>query len=217
MASEREKEVSIVEILKFDSGQSPKGRRGRAGYVSILAAGLFVAAIGSTFAATITINSNTSLEYGQGVSSTVTCSDSVVIIPENQFVNNADPSLRAFRLLSITALDTRTASTSTGLGNCIGKTIKFTAYGNSDNTAIRLFDSDGNGSNSAGDIFACRANITGYSASKIQGNLTDCGTGAQFVSLATGFKILWDATTPAKLADAGSFAVITVESQDTSS
>ena len=211
MASEREKEVSIVEILKFDSGQSPKGRRGRAGYVSILAAGLFVAAIGSTFAATITINSNTSLEYGQGVSSTVTCSDSVVIIPENQFVNNADPSLRAFRLLSITALDTRTASTSTGLGNCIGKTFKFTAYGNSDNTAVKLFE------NGATDIFACRANITGYSASAIQGNLTDCGIGAQFVSLATGFKILWDATTPAKLADAGSFAVITVESQDTSS
>ena len=211
MASEREKEVSIVEILKFDSGQSPKGRRGRAGYVSILAAGLFVAAIGSTFAATITINSNTSLEYGQGVSSTVTCSDSVVIIPENQFVNNADPSLRAFRLLSITALDTRTASTSTGLGNCIGKTFKFTAYGNSDNTAVKLFE------NGETDIFACRANITGYSASAIQGNLTDCGTGAQFVSLATGFKILWDATTPAKLADAGSFAVITVESQDTSS
>ena len=211
MASEREKEVSIVEILKFDSGQSPKGRRGRAGYVSILAAGLFVAAIGSTFAATITINSNTSLEYGQGVSSTVTCSDSVVIIPENQFVNNADPSLRAFRLLSITALDTRTASTSTGLGNCIGKTFKFTAYGNSDNTAVKLFE------NGETDIFACRANITGYSASKIQGNLTDCGTGAQFVPLATGFKILWDAATPANLADAGSFAVITVESQDTSS
>lgn len=211
MASEREKEVSIVEILKFDSGQSPKGRRGRAGYVSILAAGLFVAAIGSTFAATITINSNTSLEYGQGVSSTVTCSDSVVIIPENQFVNNADASLRAFRLLSITALDTRTASTSTGLGNCIGKTFKFTAYGNSDNTAVKLFE------NGATDIFACRANITGYSGSAIQGNLTDCGTGAQFVPLATGFKILWDATTPAKLADAGSFAVITVESQDTSS
>jgi hypothetical protein len=211
VASEREKEVSIVEILKFDSGQSPKGRRGRAGYVSILAAGLFVAAIGSTFAATITINSNTSLEYGQGVSSTVTCSDSVVIIPENQFVNNADPSLRAFRLLSITALDTRTASTSTGLGNCIGKTFKFTAYGNSDNTAVKLFE------NGATDIFACRANITGYSASKIQGNLTDCGTGAQFVPLATGFKILWDAATPANLADAGSFAVITVESQDTSS
>ena len=211
MASETEKEVSIVEILKFDSGQSPKGRRGRAGYVSILAAGLFVAAIGSTFAATITINSNTSLEYGQGVSSTVTCSDSVVIIPENQFVNNADPSLRAFRLLSITALDTRTASTSTGLGNCIGKTFKFTAYGNSDNTAVKLFE------NGATDIFACRANITGYSASKIQGNLTDCGTGAQFVPLATGFKILWDAATPANLADAGSFAVITVESQDTSS
>ena len=211
MASEREKEVSIVEILKFDSGQSTKGRRGRAGYVSILAAGLFVAAIGSTFAATITINSNTSLEYGQGVSSTVTCSDSVVIIPENQFVNNADPSLRAFRLLSITALDTRTASTSTGLGNCIGKTFKFTAYGNSDNTAVKLFE------NGATDIFACRANITGYSASKIQGNLTDCGTGAQFVPLATGFKILWDAATPANLADAGSFAVITVESQDTSS
>ena len=203
--------MSIVEILKFDSGQSPKGRRGRAGYVSILAAGLFVAAIGSTFAATITINSNTSLEYGQGVSSTVTCSDSVVIIPENQFVNNADPSLRAFRLLSITALDTRTASTSTGLGNCIGKTFKFTAYGNSDNTAVKLFE------NGATDIFACRANITGYSASKIQGNLTDCGTGAQFVPLATGFKILWDAATPANLADAGSFAVITVESQDTSS
>ena len=211
MASETEKEVSIVEILKFDSGQSPKGRRGRAGYVSILAAGLFVAAIGSTFAATITINSNTSLEYGQGVSSTVTCSDSVVIIPENQFVNNADPSLRAFRLLSITALDTRTASTSTGLGNCIGKTFKFTAYGNSDNTAVKLFE------NGATDIFACRANITGYSASKIQGNLTDCGTGAQFVPLATGFKILWDAATPANLADAGSFAVITVESQDTPS
>ena len=71
--------------------------------------------------------------------------------------------------------------------------------------------------NGATDIFACRANITGYSASKIQGNLTDCGTGAQFVPLATGFKILWDAATPANLADAGSFAVITVESQDTSS
>ena len=200
-----------MEILKFDSGQSLKGKRNRTGYVTILAAGLFVAAISSTFAATITINSNTSLEYGQGVSSTVTCSDSVVIIPENQFVNNADPSLRAFRLLSITALDTRTASTSTGLGNCIGKTFKFTAYGNSDNTAVKLFE------NGDTDIFACRANITGYSASAIQGNLTDCGTGAQIVSLATGFKILWDATTPANLADAGSFAVITVESQDTSS
>ncbi len=198
-----------MEILKFDSGQSSKPRRGRAGYVSVLAAGLFVAAIGSTFAATITINGNTSLEYGQGVSSTVTCSNSVTIIPENKFVNSATASLRAFRLLSISAVDTRTVSSSTGLGNCIGKTLKFTAYDASTNTAITLFNDSGVA------IKACRANITGYSSSKIQGNLTGCGTGATFVALATGFTVLWDASTLTNLADAGAFAVITVESQDT--
>lgn len=198
-----------MEILKFDSGQSPKPKRGRAGYVSVLAAGLFVAAIGSTFAATITINNNTSLEYGQGVSSTVTCDDSVVIIPENQFVNSATASERAFRLLSISAVDSRTVSSSTGLSGCIGKTLKFTAFGNSTSTAIKLFE------NGDSDIYSCRANITGYTASKIQGTLTDCGTGATFVPLTTGFKILWDSATATNLADAGSFAVITVESQDT--
>ena len=198
-----------MEILKFDSGQSPKPKRGRAGYVSVLAAGLFVAAIGSTFAASITINEGSTTEYGQGVTSTVACDQYLTVVPENTFVNaSVSPD---FKLVGVTISDSRTASNA-GLGLCAGKSIKITAYGASPSTSkLALYT----------DVTECILNITTYNSGSdgMDGTTTSCGS-PTVAAVSNGIRLYWpsaNSTDTDKLASASSIAVLTLESQNTTS
>jgi hypothetical protein len=118
-----------MEILKFDGGKPSKNRNK---LVTVIAGAFLVAAVGSTFAANVTINTSNTLEYGQGLTQAAACDPSLKITPSNKFTNATGAG--AFYLETITVQDTTTATAAgIGLGNCNGKTIRLTAYGDTGN------------------------------------------------------------------------------------
>jgi len=125
-----------MEILNFESNGSNRSPKKRARLATIIGGAFLFAAIGSTFAANITINTTNSLEYAQGVTQAAACNPTMRIIPTNKFVNTAGGG--AFYLETLTVQDTTTATAvGIGLGNCDGKTLRLTAYGNT-GTALNL-------------------------------------------------------------------------------
>jgi hypothetical protein len=121
-----------MEILNFDSNGSGRSTKKRARLVTIIGGAFLFAAVGSTFAANITINTSNSLEYAQGITQATACNPSLLIQPANRFVNSAGGG--SFFLETITVRDTTTATAAgIGLGNCNGKTFRITAYGDTGN------------------------------------------------------------------------------------
>lgn len=119
-----------MEILNFESNGSNRSPKKRGRIATIIGGAFLLAAVGSTFAANITINTSNTLEYAQGLTQTAACNPSLIIIPTNKFVNT--PGSGAFYLETLTVQDTTTATAvGVGLGNCEGKTLRLTAYGNS--------------------------------------------------------------------------------------
>jgi len=123
-----------MEILSFGpSGSSPQKRRNR---VVLVVGAIALAAIGSTFAASISLNNGSSIEYGQGLSQAVACdATSINIAPQNTFSNALNGG--AFLLDTITVYDTNTTAT-TGFGTaaCASKFFQLTAYGSTLNTVL---------------------------------------------------------------------------------
>jgi hypothetical protein len=149
-----------MEILNFDSNGSNRSPKKRARLATIVGGAFLFAAIGSTFAANVTINTTNTLEYGQGLTQAAACNPSLKIIPTNKFVNTAGGG--AFYLETVTVQDTTTATAAgIGLGNCAGKTIRVTAYGDTGN-ALNL---------SGGATAFCDINVTAYTSSSTQGTL----------------------------------------------
>jgi hypothetical protein len=140
-----------MEILNFDSNGSNRSPKKRARLVTIVGGAFLFAAIGSTFAANITINTTDSLEYGQGLTQAVACESSISVTPVNRFINAAGGG--AFYLETITVTDTETVSNSTGLSKCIGKSIKVSVFGNTG--AAQTY----------GSVTSCTVPVTAYSAS----------------------------------------------------
>jgi hypothetical protein len=119
-----------MEILKFDGGRSSQKRTR---LVTVIAGAFLVAAVGSTFAANITINTDNSLEYAQGVTQATACNPGILIVPANRFINSAGAG--SFVLETITVTDTASVTTSTtaGFGKCSGQTLRLRAFGNTGN------------------------------------------------------------------------------------
>jgi len=153
-----------MEILNFESNGSHRSPKKRARLATIIGGAFLFAAIGSTFAANITINTTDSLEYGQGLTQAVACQSSISVTPINRFVNAAGGG--AFYLETITVTDTETVSNSTGLSTCIGKSIKVSIFGNTG--TAKTF----------GSVTSCTVPVTAYSAS---------GTGYTHGITSTGF------------------------------
>ncbi|CAN2222606.1 hypothetical protein MCEMRH37_01252 [Candidatus Nanopelagicaceae bacterium] len=180
-----------MEILKFDGGKPSKNRNK---LVTVIAGAFLVAVVGSTFAANITINTNNSLEYGQGLTQAAACDSSMNIAPTNFYVNGTN-SAGSFYLDTITVTDAATTSSSTGLGKCINKNLKISAW-------------DSVTASSA--LVSCIVTPSGYTTT-LAGSVSSCGTGV-YTALATGFSISYPApaSAPAKLA--GDVYKITIES-----
>ncbi len=140
-----------MEILNFDSNGSGRSTKKRARLVTIIGGAFLFAAVGSTFAANITINTSNSLEYGQGLTQAVACESSISVTPINRFVNAAGQG--AFYLETITVTDTETVSNITGLSKCIGKNIKISVFGNTGDA--KTF----------GTVTSCTFPVSAYSAS----------------------------------------------------
>ncbi len=115
-----------MEILSFEGSNGPSKRK-RGNKFIVLATIAALGLMGSTFAASISLNGGSDIQYGQGVSSAVACDSDIIVIPTNSFSGSA------FNLETITVLDTTTVTTSAtvGLGQCIGKKIFIKALNNS--------------------------------------------------------------------------------------
>ena len=149
-----------MEILNFDSNGLNRSPKKRARIATFIGGAFLLAALGSTFAANVTINTSNTLEYGQGLTQAAACNPSLKILPTNKFVNAAGGG--AFYLETLTVQDTTTATAvGIGLGNCDGKTIRVTAYGDTGN-ALNL---------SGGATAFCDINVTAYTSSSTQGTL----------------------------------------------
>ena len=100
--------------------------------VVLLAGGGFY--LSSTLAANITLSSGGSIEFGQGVSQAVACSESqnVTVTPRSSFVN-ATNGTGTYYLGSITVANIPTS--------CYGVNFKLSAFGPSSSTPLALFNS----------------------------------------------------------------------------
>ena len=80
-----------MEILKFDSPGPSRPRKKNSSSRTVLAIMTVaaVAALGSTFAANISLNSGAAVEFGQGVALTAACDSAITVTPGATFANSA--------------------------------------------------------------------------------------------------------------------------------
>jgi hypothetical protein len=111
-------------ILEFESSAA-KGPAPKKPLKLVLGAGVLVGALalGSTFAASITLSSDNNVEFGQGFVATTACdSDGITVTPFSTFINSTgagEHKLTSIRLSGIDSSD----------GACEGKTFRIRAYG----------------------------------------------------------------------------------------
>jgi hypothetical protein len=152
-----------MEILNFEGNGSNRSPKKRGRLVTIIGGAFLFAAVGSTFAANITINTNNSIEYAQGLTQAAACNPSVKIIPTNEFVNSAGGG--SFFLETLTVQDTSSATAvGVGLGNCAGKTLRLAAFGNT-GSALNL--------SGTGTTTYCDVSIAAYDSSLVQATNPD--------------------------------------------
>lgn len=86
-----------------------------------------VTGIGSTLAASISLNGGNAVEFGQGVATTAACNgtDSITLTPTSKYI----PTSESFRLdtIKLSGINTATPDAYTGIG-CAGKTLIIRAY-----------------------------------------------------------------------------------------
>lgn len=130
------RKVTNVQVLRFDD--PPKGSRKKKSSskfllpISLLiAVGLF----GSTFAANISINSDQSLEFGQGVLSAAACDSTINITPAATFDNGSSTGVFRFGEVTLSGVE----------GDCVGKVLTLRAYDNnaSNDTPLTLGTTSG--------------------------------------------------------------------------
>lgn len=187
-----------MEILKFDGGKPSKNRNK---LVTVIAGAFLVAVVGSTFAANITINTNNSLEYGQGLTQAAACDPGLTITPANRFTNTSNGGTFYLETITVTDTSSVTTSTSVGLGNCKGKTLRLRAYGDS-GAALTL---------TAGTTPTyCDVAIAdpGFAAGVVEASVTNSACVGTITKLAKGFSLAL--TTPSL--NASSIYKLTIES-----
>lgn len=81
-------------------------------------------AIGSTFAANISLNTGEGVEFGQGVLSTTACDDQITITPYSTFINATNAGAHKLTSIKISGIDSRE-------GSCDGKVFEVRVYGES--------------------------------------------------------------------------------------
>jgi hypothetical protein len=123
-----------MEILNLGGAQenTPSSLKSRKPLRALLAIGAVAAVtgIGSTLAATITLNTATSgaVEFGQGVVTTAACDPEITVTPISAFANSAGTG--AFNLQSIELSEIDISGDPAGV--CYGKTLTINGYGDTD-------------------------------------------------------------------------------------
>ena len=123
-----------MDILNLGGVNEPSERPSKKKLKVIIGIGLLagVMGMGSTLAASITLNGGTSVEFGQGVQLVTACDSAITVTPTSEFVNDSRTGQANFRLNTIKL-------SSVDNVNCIGKKIRLTAYTDSESyTAYTL-------------------------------------------------------------------------------
>ena len=198
-----------MEILKFEGG-APRGRAKSSSNkktirvaVAVGAVAL-VAVLSSTLAANITINSGSSVEFGQGIAGAAACDGSLTITPKSVFANG-NGATGTFYFGSIQVSDASTNGTA-GLALCTGKFIKLAAYDSSSATPLTITTSPSSTSTTQSVEVLIGATLSGG-----LGVVTvPTGAGATISTTSNSFTV--NLATAASTATAGQVYKITVES-----
>jgi len=115
-----------MEILNLGGLNEPSERPSKKKLKVVIGIGVLagVMGFGSTLAASITLNSGSSVEFGQGVQLVAACDSAITVTPTSTFVNDTDSAQSNFRLATIVLSDI-------GAG-CLGKKLRITGYTSSE-------------------------------------------------------------------------------------
>jgi len=119
-----------MDILNLGGINEPSERPSKKKLKVIIGIGLLagVMGMGSTLAASITLNGGTQVEFGQGVQLVAACDNAITLTPTSEFVNDTRTSQANFRLKTITLEGVADA--------CQGKKLRISAYTNSDTYTV---------------------------------------------------------------------------------
>ena len=115
-------------ILDFSDNASPRRRSERGNLLSrLLGVGALISVIvlGSTFAASINLNSGAPVEFGQGVARTAACDSNIVLTPISSFENDYSADFM-FAGVKLSGIDTTDQSGPSE--GCLGKGFTIKAY-----------------------------------------------------------------------------------------
>jgi hypothetical protein len=131
--------VNQMSILNFEDGKKSKNYSknsvSRKNSKTALGIGAIVLSVvlGSTFAASINLNSGAPVEFGQGVAMTTACDSSVFVTPYSTFVNDADDPEFKFTSFSVSEIGSE----------CDGKVFTIKAFKDGENDALALYTTTG--------------------------------------------------------------------------
>ena len=115
-------------ILDFSGNSSPRKRSDSGNLLSrLLGVGALVGLIvlGSTFAASINLNSGAPVEFGQGIARTTACDSNIVLTPISSFENSYSAD---FMFAGVTLSDIDATDQSGPSEGCLGKGFTIKAY-----------------------------------------------------------------------------------------
>jgi hypothetical protein len=82
-----------MELLSFEGGSKrPRNNKKTTKVMAAIGAMAVFAALGSTLAANITINSGSSVQFGQGLTGAAACSATMTVAPQDTFTNGSSTS-----------------------------------------------------------------------------------------------------------------------------
>ena len=163
-----------MEILKFESN-APKARRKKKSSnkpMFVIVGVAAVAVLGSTLAASITINSSQNVEFGQGVAQTSSCdpTDGITVNPSATFTNAEGAGSFKFGTIAFTGIH----------DDCLNKVFTIKAYNNSNASPITL-NTSGTAFNYA--TFAFKTVASGSVSSNVTGSNYATGSNAGTYSI----------------------------------
>jgi hypothetical protein len=158
-----------MEILNLGGSYEPSERPAKKKKLRvIIGIGLLagVMGMGSTLAASITLNSGASVEFGQGVSYTTACDSNITITPLSTFVNASSGDGGAnFALTSVKVGDIDSG--------CAGKYLRLSAYTDSA-TVGGAYTSSGSGTSSALAFAMGRTSSAKFGVADTRNNVGPC-------------------------------------------
>jgi hypothetical protein len=157
-----------MEILKFDNAATPRRKKSNGNLKSLagLATVAAIAVLGSTLAASISLGTGSSIEFGQGVQVTAACDSDITVTPQVRFINAAGAGTFYLSTISLSSID---ATNSTD--KCSGKVFTLQAYDNASATPLQI------ATNSSTAVTQATFAITGSSAGSGSAGVTTTVSG----------------------------------------